>query len=543
MFDLIIQNGKIVDGSGQDSYPADIGIKDGHITEISFILEAEAKEVINAASCAVSPGFIDMHSHSDFRLYVHPEAESRVRQGITTELVGNCGGSPAPVPVERFGDFMQYMIGLGSLYQKALAPEEWKWKTLSQFYDELAKKGMAVNVAPLVGHSTLRSGVMGFEDRPPSPDEFQRLKRLLEAELDRGAFGMSSGLIYHPGAFANQKELAELAHVVRSYDGIYSLHIRSEGKYLLEAIDEAIYVAEQSGVSLEISHLKCEVPANWGKAKAALERINRAKERGCRIDFDQYPYQAYQCGLLELFPTWAKKNGTDAMIAALRDEKLRAKVINDLTIPPFDWDNPMDGLDWDQMLLVGFNRVSNRKLDGMTVARIAAQLEMDPLEAIFRLYEEEHGRLSMIVFSMNAEEVVEIMQHPDGMFGSDGAAVAPYGLTGERKVHPRFYGSFPRILGRYVREKQILSLEEAVHKMTHLPARKLRLKDRGLLKKGFQADLVVFDESQIADTATFDNPHQYPQGIRHVVVNGQRVIADGEHTGRLPGKVLALAGK
>ena len=538
MFDIIIQNGKIVDGSGQKAYPADIGIENDRITEISPCLEAESQETIDADGYIVSPGFIDMHSHSDFTLLVHPEAESKIRQGVTTELVGNCGGSPAPVPEERFDDFMQYMIGLGGLYQKVLNPRDWKWRTLSQFYEELGEKGVAVNVAPLVGHSTLRAAVMGFEGGPPSSDELQQMKRLLEIELDQGAFGMSTGLIYHPGAFADRDELAELAGLICSYDGIYTTHIRSEGKFLHEAVDEALYVGEKSGVSVEISHMKCEVPANWGKAQNALSRIDRSRDRGNQIDFDQYPYRAYQCGLLEIFPTWAKKNGAGPMIDALRNKVLRQKIVQDMTQPPYDWDNPMDGLEWDQIRLNGFNRETNQELEGLTVARIAEHMAMPPLEAVFQLFEVEQGGLSMIVFSMNEEEVIEIMQQPEGMFGSDGCAVAPYGLTGSRKVHPRFYGTYPRILGRYVREKKVLTLEQAVYKMTGLPARKLQLKDRGLLHKGYQADIVVFDETQIADTATFENPHQYPKGIHHVLVNGQRVIANGEHTGRLPGKVL-----
>jgi N-acyl-D-amino-acid deacylase len=538
MFDIIIQNGKIVDGSGQKAYPADIGIENGRITEISPGFEAESQEIIDAEGYMVSPGFIDMHSHSDFTLLVHPEAESKIRQGVTTELVGNCGGSPAPVPDEHFDDFMQYMIGLGGFYQKVLAPEDWKWKTLAQFYENLESKGVAVNLAPLVGHSTLRSAVMGYKDGPPSPDELKQLKYLLEKELDLGAFGMSTGLIYYPGAFATREELVELAKVVRSSAGIYTTHMRSEGKYLIEAIDEALYVAEKSGVSVEISHMKCEVPANWGKAQNALSRIDRARNKGKQIDFDQYPYRAYQCGLLEIFPTWAKEKGAGPMIDALRDKALRQKVVQDMTQPPYDWDNPMDGLEWDQIRLNGFNRETNQELEGLTVARIAEHMAIPPLEAVFRLFEVEQGGLSMIVFSMNEEEVIEIMQQPEGMFGSDGCAVAPYGLTGSRKVHPRFYGTYPRILGRYVREKKVLTLEQAIYKMTGRPARKLQLKNRGLLNKGFQADIVVFDENQIIDTATFENPHQYPKGIQHVLVNGQPVISNGEHTGRLPGKVL-----
>jgi len=538
MFDIIIHNGKIVDGSGQKAYPADIGIENGRITEISPGLEAESQDVIDAKGYMVSPGFIDMHSHSDFTLLVHPEAESKIRQGVTTELVGNCGGSPAPVPDEHFDDFMQYMIGLGGFYQKVLAPGDWKWTTLSQFYEELGSKGVAVNLAPLVGHSTLRSAVMGYKDGPPSPDELKQLKYLLEKELDLGAFGMSTGLIYHPGAFANREELTELAKLIHSYDGIYTTHMRSEGKYLIEAIDEALYVGEKSGVSVEISHMKCEVPANWGKAQNALSRIDRSRDKGIQIDFDQYPYRAYQCGLLEVFPTWAKENGADRLIEVLKDKELRNKVIKDMTQSPYDWDNPMDGLGWDQIRLNGFNRETTQELEGLTVARIAEHMAMPPLEAVFRLFEVEQGGLSMIVFSMNEEEVIKIMQQPEGMFGSDGCAVAPYGLTATGKVHPRFYGTYPRILGRYVREKKVLTLEQAIYKMTGLPARKLQLKDRGLINKGYQADIVVFDENQITDTATFENPHQYPKGIHHVLVNGQRVIANGEHTGRLPGKIL-----
>ena len=538
MFDIIIRNGKIVDGSGRKAFGADVGIIDGRIAEISPGLAADAQEVFDADGCVVSPGFIDMHSHSDFTLLVHPEAESKIRQGVTTELDGNCGGSPAPVPDAHFDDFMQYMTGLGGFYQKALAPRDWKWKTLAQFYEELEDHGVAVNLAPLVGHSTLRSAVMGYQSGPPSPDQLKQLKYLLEKELDLGAFGLSTGLIYHPGAFADRQELTELAKVVRSYDGIYTTHMRSEGKYLIEAIDEAVYVAEKSGASVEISHMKCEVPANWGKAQDALRLIDRCRENGNRIDFDQYPYRAYQCGLLEIFPTWAKENGAERMIAVLRDTEQRRRVVKDMTQPPYAWDNPMDGLGWDQIRINGFNRENNLELEGLTVDRIGEQLSMPPLEALFRVFEDEQGGLGMIVFSMDEDEVIRIMQHPLGMFGSDGCAVAPYGLTSARKVHPRFYGTYPRILGRYVREKKILSLEQAVYKMTGLPARKLALNDRGLIAKGRHADIVIFDENEISDTSTFENPHQYPKGISHVLVNGQPVIVRGEHTGRLPGKVL-----
>jgi N-acyl-D-amino-acid deacylase len=541
MFDIVIRNGIVVDGSGQKRFKADLAIEDGRIADIAPQIISEAVDIVDVDGSAVSPGFIDMHSHSDFTLLVHPEAESKIRQGVTTELVGNCGGSPAPVPDEHFDDFMQYMVGLGNLYKNVLKPIDWKWTTLAQFYDELETKGLALNVAPLVGHSTLRSGVMGYAGGIPTAEELDKMKCLLEKELDQGAFGLSAGLIYHPGAFANRDELARLAATVRRYEGIFSVHMRSEGNNLLEAIDEAIYVGEKSGASVEIAHLKCELPVNWGNAKNALHRINQARNKGHRIDFDQYPYRAYQTGLIEIFPVWAKENGADQMIAILRDHKARQRVIKDMTQPPFDWENPMDGLDWKHMHLNGFNQPDNMALEGLTVDQIGEQLGIEPLEAIFRLFTEERGALSMIVFSMNEDEVMEIMQHPEGMIGSDGCSVAPYGPTGTRSVHPRFYGTFPRVLGRYVREKKVLTLERAVHKMTGLPARKLRLSDRGLLKKGYQADIVVFDENQIEDRATFENPHQYPAGIRFVLVNGQIVVSNGEHTGRLPGRILKRA--
>jgi N-acyl-D-amino-acid deacylase len=538
LFDRIIRNGIIVDGSGQKRFKADIAIEDSRISEIAPQIESEVKTLIDADGCIVSPGFIDMHSHSDFTLWVHPEAESKVRQGVTTELVGNCGGSPAPVPEGHFNDFMQYMVGLGNLYKSVLKSRDWNWHTLAQFYQELEGKGIAVNVAPLVGHSTLRSGVMGYADGPPTAEDLNEMHRLLEIELQQGAFGLSAGLIYHPGAFADRDELAQLAATVQAHEGIFSVHMRSEGNHLLEAIDEAIYVGEKSGASVEISHLKCELPVNWGNGGNALNRINQARDRGLKIDFDQYPYRAYQTGLLEIFPVWAKEQGADQTIAILNDREVRKRVVKDMTQPPYDWENPMDGLDWDHIHLNGFNRPDNKALEGLTAAQIAARLSIEPLEAIFRLFAEEQGALSMIVFSMNEDEVIEIMRHPQGMIGSDGCAVAPYGPTGTRKVHPRFYGTFPRILGRYVREKQVLALEQAVHKMTGLPARKLGLRDRGLLKKGYQADIVVFDKDRIADAATFENPHQFPSGIRSVLVNGQIVVSKGEHTGALPGRIL-----
>ena len=538
MFDIIIKNGLIIDGTGSSGYTADVGIRDGVITEIAPDLPAAALVTMDAAGSVVAPGFIDMHTHSDFSLYLDPLAESKVHQGVTTEVTGNCGGSPAPVLDAHRDDCMEYISSLGAICVQHIPPETWCWETLEAFYDELYGRGVAVNAVPLVGHSTLRSNVMGYDNRVPSPDELKKMQRLLEIELEKGAFGFSTGLIYHPGAFAQTEELSALAAVVAAAGGIYSTHMRSEGRLLFEAVAEALTVARQSGVSLEISHLKCESPKLWGSAPRLLQRIDDARQAGLRVDFDQYPYTAYNSGMLEIFPTWAKENGNHKMVALLKDPEQRKAVIADMTHPPPDWEDPMDGLGWDQILLTGFQTAPNRVLDGLTVAAMAEKRGQSPLEAVLDMFVEESGRLSMIVFSMDESDLITILKHPDGMIGSDGRAVSPAGPFGKSAVHPRFYGTFPRVLGRYVREKQIISLETAVRKMTGLPARKLGLKDRGLIRIGMAADIVVFDPQTITDNATFEASHRLASGISYVLVNGQAVIENGRHTGRRPGRWL-----
>jgi len=542
MLDAIIKNCRVIDGTGTPAFSADIVIDKGLIADICPLQETSvdtnAKKVIDAKGLILSPGFIDMHTHSDFTLLVEPRAESKIRQGVTTEVTGNCGGSPAPMIASGRRDFMEYMTHLGQLYNHESPPEIWNWDTLDTFFTQLLATGSAVNIVSLVGHSTLRSNVMGYKNRCPNPDEMTLMKRLLESELEKGAFGLSSGLIYHPGAFAQSEELEQLSSIVKKYNGIYSTHMRSEGRFLYDAVDEALGVAEKSGVSLEISHLKCETPIFWGKAPVILEKINQAREKGLNVNFDQYPYTAYGTSLLEIFPVWAKENGAAEMIAVLNDPGKRQKVIHDMMNPPLDWDNPMEGLSWDQVLISGFTQPENIAFNGLAVTSMAEKLSLDPLEALFRVFCREKGDLSMIVFSMSEKDLTTILQDPTGMIGSDGCSVSPDGPMSSVPVHPRFYGTFPRILARYVREKKVISLEQAIRKMTGLPAEKLGLKNRGLIKKGMAADVVLFDPEKVADKATFDNPHQYPEGIAHVFVNGEAVIQNYEHTGKLPGRRL-----
>lgn len=538
MPEIIIKNATVIDGSGAPAFVSDIGITGDHISHLAPDLNMDCDQVIDGAHMAVSPGFIDMHTHSDFTLYLCPGAESRIRQGVTTEVTGNCGGSPGPIRGPHRDAFMEYMTDLGRYYKRMLSDREWSWESLDEFYEKLSEKGTALNVAPLVGHSTLRSNVMGYANRPPDAEELKRMQGLLRDELEKGAFGLSSGLIYHPGAFAQAAELSALATVLPEYDGIYATHMRSEGKFLFEAVDEAIAVARKSGASLQISHLKCETPARWGMSGQLLENIDAAHQAGVNIHFDQYPYTAYSTSLIEIFPPWSKESGAKKLIERLGDPETRKRIADDMRHPPRDWDNPMDGLNWEVVKVTGFTCEENIHLNGMRMHEIADALDCDPIEAIFRIFSEEQGGLVMIVFAMSEPDLEAIMRHPLGMIGSDGCSMTPEGLTGKFPVHPRFYGTFPRVLSRYVRERKIIPLEQAVRKMTGLPAEKLGLKDRGLIREGMAADLVVFDPAAVRDKADFTAPHQFPEGIAHVFVNGQAVVMNGEHTGLRPGKRL-----
>lgn len=538
MLDLIIRNAKIIDGSGNDAAMADIALAKGRITAIEPGLGRSAARTIDADGLAVCPGFIDMHSHSDWSLSAYPRAESKIHQGVTTEVVGNCGSSLGPVSPGHFDDFRTFVDSHGGIFKLPDDGGYWKWSDLAAFYADLATRGIALNIAPLVGHGALRCAVMGFERHAPDHDQLARMQRLLQREIDQGLFGLSAGLIYHPGAFAGLEELTALAEVVGRAGGLFTLHMRSESHGVMDAIQEALTIAERSGVSLEISHLKCELPANWGRSAEILDRLDQARCRGVQVDFDQYPYTAYCCGLLEIFPPWAKDQGPTSMIEVLRDPEKRQRVAWEMTQPPFDWENPMEGLGWDKILLTGFTSQQNRAFDGHHLATIAMALNLSPTEAVFRLFEEEQGGLAMIVFSMCEEDVERIMQHPATMIGSDGSSLSAGGVMAGRTVHPRSYGTYPRVLGRYVRQRQTLTLETAVSKMSGLPARKLGLSDRGYVREGYAADLVIFDPDSVEDTATFEAPHRYPSGIHYVIVNGQIVVEQGEHTGLLPGSVL-----
>lgn len=542
MPDLLVKNASVIDGSGTPAFDADIVISKGEISRIIKANESEpappCPEVLDARDLVLCPGFIDMHTHSDFTLLLAPKADSRVRQGVTTEVTGNCGGSPGPFREAFREPFMEYMKDFGRHYKQELSDGDWNRATLDDFFSLVSRQGTALNVAPLVGHSTLRVTVMGYADRSPDAGEMAGMKRLLEQELEKGAFGLSTGLIYHPGAFAGPEELAGLAAVLPRYNGIYSTHMRSEAKYLFEAVQEAIGVARQSKASLQISHLKCESPACWGKSRELLKMLDTASSQGIDLHFDQYPYTAWATGMIELFPPWTKEKGAARLIEILNDPAQHLAVKDQMRSTDGDWENPMAGLGWDMIRITGCRLAEHLPFNGMRVSDLAPAMGMAPLDALFTLYTREAGGLVAIVFAMCEADLIDILKHPLGMVGSDGSSITPGGPVGKQPVHPRCYGTFPRVLSRYVREKQVLSLEAAIHKMTGLPAQKLGLKDRGLVREGMAADLVLFSPGRVKDRADFNHPHQYPAGIDHVFVNGTAVVRDGEHTGNLPGKRL-----
>ncbi len=537
MLDLIIKNGTVIDGTGTERFSADIGIKEDKIYKIERSINEKAKKIIDAEGYIVSPGFIDIHGHSDFTLFVNNKGESKIRQGITTEVVGNCGFTAGPSTDAHYGDLLQYLANTIVLDDEQ--KQNWKWKSQIDFLNYSSKDGLSFNIVPLVGHGTIRVAVMGFDKRKPNNEELLKMKELLEIELKNGIYGLSTGLEYEPGSYSNTEELIELCKVVKAYNGIYTTHMKNEGKDVLKCIEEAIEIGRQSGVSVEISHLKAQYKANWGKVNIALDMIDNAVNDGIDIGFDVYPYTAFGSGLLDLIPPWVKVGGPKKMIELLKDNDIKNKVIKDMQSDSEEWENPMTIEGWESTIKIAMLKTEkNKKYEGLTISEIAGHMNCSPFEAVISLMIEEEASIKCIYFAMCEEDLETIMKHPKAKFCTDGRAVATYGELSKGSVHPRYYGSYPRIMGLYVREKKLMTLEEAIKKSTSMPAKTMNLKERGELKEGNFADITIFDKDKILDVNTFDNPHKYPIGIEYVVVNGKIVISKGNHTGELPGIVL-----
>ncbi|MFO7852352.1 MAG: N-acyl-D-amino-acid deacylase family protein [Bacteroidota bacterium] len=524
-YDLIITGGVVYDGLGNPAKELDIAIKDDRIVRIGEKLAGKkAARIIHANGMAVSPGFIDMHTHTDIGLLANPLAESHIRQGITTEISGNCGSSPFPVADEVYEEMKKTV--------KDKYDIDLDWRDIKGFFQRLEEKGMALNYVTLLGQGDLRGKVVGFDDRPASPEQITRMKAILEENMKAGAWGLSTGLEYAPGSYATTEEIIELCHVVAANNGIYASHMRDEGDTLLEAMDETVRIAREAGVSTQISHFKVAYPRNWHKIDAAIEKLDRAKEEGLPVMADRYPYIAGSTGLSLYFPLWARQGTTNDFIARLKDpsldEKLRAHVREQ---------GEKIG-SWENIVICSVATDRNRHLEGKNILEAAAEAGKDPYDFMRDLLIEEENQVNMISFMMKEENLQRILAHPLVSIGSDGSAVAPYGVLHKGKPHPRFYGTFPRVLGKYVREEKIMSLPEAIRKMTSIPADKFGFSGRGLIGEGYYADLVIFDPGRVIDRATWEDPHQYPEGIEYVVVNGEVAVEGGETTGALAGRIL-----
>jgi len=524
-FDLVIKGGRVFDGLGNEEFEADIGIFGDSITKIGKIPYSKGKSIIDARNKVVSPGFIDAHDHTDVGLIVNPKAESHIRQGITTVVSGNCGSSPFPVADEIFEEAF---VNLKATYNIEL-----DWRDITGFFSRLKEKGIALNYSTFVGQGTIRGAAMGFNDRPPKGRELEIMKALVEENIQNGALGLSSGLEYAPGSYALSDEIVVLCKVAADNGGMYATHMRDEGDFLIKSLDETCDIASQTGIRVQISHFKIAYASNWDKIEDAISRIEAARKEGISIYCDRYPYIAGSTGLSSFnFPLWAKQGTTSEFLARLKDPNLERKLREH-----FKKQEKKIG-DWDKVIISSVFTEKNKKFEGKTVKQGAAETGKDEFEFVRDLLIEENDRASMIIFIMSEKNIKRILAHPLVGIGCDGSALAPYGLLGKGKPHPRSYGTFPRVLGKYIREERILPLKDMLKKMTSIPARNFGFISRGVLQVDNFADIVIFDEDKVIDKATWENPHQYPQGIEYVIVNGGVVIQNGEHTGNLGGKIL-----
>ena len=528
-YDVIIRGGHVIDGAGNPWIMADVGIRAGRIVRIGRLDSAQASRMIDATGQVVTPGFIDMHTHSEYTLLYDGNAQSKIRQGVTTEVVGEV---TSPGPIEGKGDgptkdlLQPFKIDL-------------TWNTLDGYFQRLLKTGSSVNVASYVSSCQVRDDVIGYENRPPTADELEKMRRLVASTMEQGAFGLTNALEATCG-YAKTDELIELAKVVSRYGGIYTTHLRGEGDTILDSVREAIEIGEKANVPVEIFHVKVAGSNNWGRMTEVVALIDSARARGVDINANQYPYIAANHPTLPLLPPWALEGGLDKTMERLKDPQLRARIKHDIEngVPNWNSNYVRQSGGW-QGIVIGATRTEkNASLPGKNLEEIGRIREKDPADAFFDLLVEEHGQVMCMPFMMNEKDVQTALRQPWVDIASDGSSFSTEGLLAAGHPHPRNFGTFPRILGHYVRDEKVLTLEDGVRRMTSLSAQRLGLKDRGLLREGYWADVVVFDPNRISDKATFADPKQYPEGINYVLVNGRVVIDGGKHTGERPGVAL-----
>ncbi len=527
-YDVLIASGQIYDGSGRPSYTADVGIKGDRIAAIGQ-LQRDADLVINARGLAVAPGFINMLSWANDCLIEDGRSQSDIRQGVTLEVMGE-GWSMGPLNDQMKQEMRQFQGDIQFSIE---------WTTLGEYLDYLVRKGVSTNVASFVGATTVRVHTLGYEDRRPTSRELQQMRRLVGTAMQEGAVGVSSALIYAPGFYADTDELIALAEVASEYGGMYISHLRSEGNHLLEALDELIATARKANVAAELYHMKAAGKSNWHKLGAMIERIETARAEGLSITANMYTYTAGATGLDAAMPPWVQAGGHRAWVTRLRDPNTRQRVLKEMTTPAKDWENLylLAGTP-ENVLLVGFKNVGLKHLTGKTLAEVARMRGKSPAETAIDLVIEDDSRVGTVYFLMSEDNVRRQIQLPWVSFCSDAGSLAPEGVFLKSNPHPRAYGNFARLLGKYVREEKVVTLAEAIRRLTSLPADNLRLDRRGRLEKGYYADLVIFDPATVADHATYEKPHEYATGMIHVFVNGTQVLRDGEHTGARPGRVV-----
>ena len=536
-YDLLIQNGTIIDGTGSPRFQGDVAIVGDKIAAIGKLSPADAEKTIDAKGHIVCPGFIDAHGHSDFTLFVNNRGESKVRQGITTEVTGNCGFTGAPFTEDHRDDLFAYLSN--TIVLTGEKKDAWRWTTQNEFLENSAAKGLSFNIVPLVGQGMIHVGVMGFEDREPTPEELERMGAMLRKEMDAGFFGLSMAYAYEPAQTVRPSENEKLLSIVKEYGGIYTIHMEDEAGRVLESVADSIDFARKTGVRVEISHLKARYKHNYGKAIAAADMIAKARSEGLDVAYDVYPYTAYGSGLIDILPPWVKKDGAHVMCEKLRDPALRAKALYDMEHGIDGWETILNSPNWEDCVQIASLKTDkNRHIEGKFVGELAKLWNCTPYEAVVDLMLQEDASVKCVWFAMDEKELVELMQRPDALFGTDGRACATYGELSRGMVHPRYYSTYPRIMGHYARDLGIFTLEEAIRKSCGSPAKKFGIDRRGILQEGNFADIVIFDPENIREVGVFGDPHHYPEGIDAVIVNGQVVIDNGEHTGNLPGQIL-----
>ena len=533
-YSVVIRGGTVYDGTGAPGLRADVGLRGDRIEAVGDLAKADATSIVDATGLAVAPGFINMLSWSTDSLLVDGRSQGELREGVTTQIFGE-GSSMGPLTpemkkraVEQMGD-LKYDI---------------TWTTLSGYLRELERRGVSQNVASFIGATTIREHVIGLEDRKPAPAEMNEMRALVKQEMEGGALGIGSSLIYAPAFYASTEELIELCRAAAPYRGKYISHIRSEGNRLIEAVDELIRIAREAHVPAEIYHLKAAGQPNWHKMDEVIAKIEAARREGLKITADMYTYTAGATGLDASMPPWVLDGGYDAAYKRLADPETRRKIAAAIRTPASDWENLyLAAGSPERVLLVEFKSDALKPLTGKTLAEAARLRTEDPVDTIMNLVLEDRSRVGAVYFMMSEDNIRKQIVLPWVSFGSDAASMSPDPPFTKSSAHPRAYGNFARVLGRYVRDEQVLTLPDAIHKLSGLPAANLELDRRGFLKRGMFADVVVFDPAAIADRATFDHPHQYAAGVRHVFVNGTPVIRDGEHTGAKPGRALWGPGK